>query len=316
LGAPPQQATTYLARHSAFDTATLLGLHSRLEAGYSARNDLYAQSWLLVRYLIQEQSTAFAEFQRRLAALSDWKAAFDWSMPPELTPGPNLDRLLTEYWAGREDWIFSTTTPMWPDEIEPRLRPLSPAAVHGLYAWLLALRNEKRARQEVELALALDSTELDALRTSFYVLAKTDVERQGIARRAVSGNGNRAEAWVMAADAATMGSKEQNAALDMAAKLEPENPRVQARRGFQALSSGDYRSALKELKFALRLTRPTAQTLVAYVVALGHNRHCEEARQIADNQMFSEELRKELRRTYASLGEQCAEELKGKAAGG
>ena len=306
LGVPSDNSLRALGVSRAIDSERLFGVGWAKELSYSWRNELYGQSWLLVRYLIEEQSEPFADFQQRVAHLADWRSAFDSIMPAGVTPGPQLDRKLNEYWASHRQWLFTVAAPMDPVQFRGDVRPLSPAAVHGLFSWLLPPSEMPRMRAEVNAALKLDPGELDALRSSFYVLARSAAERSELALRASASNPNSAEAWVMVADAAGQNAAAQRPALERAVKLDPENPRVLARLGILAQLSGDYRRALKDLRFSMRFALPTQQVLSAYITALGRVHHCSEARQIAESQLpgFTPAMLQRLRESYAAI-EDC-----------
>jgi hypothetical protein len=295
VGAPPSGRMRALEMAPRFDTRSLLAADSDEEV---PSQSFYGQSWLLVRYLIEEHSEAFAAFQRRLMDVADWRDAFEFSMPEGVSAGPNLDHRLQAYWADRANWVFAVTKPVEIPVITPEIRALSSAAVHGLYSWILR-GNRARTEEEADAALRLDPGETMALRTKMYLLPSTPEQRAEYARSAVAGHPESVDAWLLAMSG-SRSETEALAALRQAERLEPWHPQVQAARGYLRVKAGEAKAALPHLRFALHRMRPDAKLLKAYVTALAANDRCLEARQLVEGEFpaFSTEARNSFKATY------------------
>ncbi|MFZ5891074.1 MAG: DUF1570 domain-containing protein [Myxococcota bacterium] len=268
VGAPERRLTEELESNPDFDTASLFAYDSPRAGGVSKINGFYSQAWLLVRYLIEEHPREFVNFQRSLATSLDWRQAFALSMPPHLRDPVSLDRLLAAYWADRDHWIFAARKQIGLEAFESEVRPLSSAAVHGLYSWLLFYQGEA-AEREADEALRLDPHELTALRTKLY-RAPTMPERAAIARVAVAAHPQSVDAWLMMMDAST-DDREITAALERAQRIDVLNPRVQAKLGLRYMHANKPTLALPYLRSALHRLAPTHELVKAYRTALAAN---------------------------------------------
>lgn len=275
VGAAPSRSLT-LKSNTGFDTAALFAAHTPRAAGLRSVDGFYAQSWLLVRYLIEEHADAFAAFQRRLAHLGNWRVAYQTTLPPSVNEaGPSLDRRLQEYWDDRANWVYAASLKVDVPKAEVSIGALPLASVHGLYGWLL-VADRQRAEPEVEAALRLDPGEPLASRAKFYGWA-TVGERPALARQVIARRPDSVEGWLLLLDA-TPDAAEASHALQQALRLEPDNPRVRAALGLSQQQLNDARTALPNLHYALHTLAPTGQLLVSYVLALGSAGYCEEAR--------------------------------------
>lgn len=236
LGAPPSSRVEELQRWPGLDTQSLLAADSATQNGISQVHGFYAQAWLLVHYLISEHPEEFAKFQRQVAKLTDWRKAYDFSMPAGLAPGPGLDKVLSDYWEKRNTWAFAATKPVTLIEDTPRVEPLSAAEVHGIYSWLLP-QDSARLEAEANEALRLDPAQLDAIRTKSFRLNASTAERRALAERAVHAHPQEAEAWLLLA-ATPRSGKEQRESLERAARLDPDHPQVHMLRGLFLQADG------------------------------------------------------------------------------
>ncbi|MFT3925434.1 MAG: DUF1570 domain-containing protein [Myxococcales bacterium] len=140
----------------------------------------YSSSWLLVHYLMNNQSEAFQEYQKGLGLglPSDqaWRRAF-----PGLSDAA-LDREVEDYvMAGR---YARFSLPFKVSAVSLHERVLSRADEHALQAvlWLANFResrsqDEERARAAVELALALDPQHLMARTLQIDLMDDQDTAR-------------------------------------------------------------------------------------------------------------------------------------------
>lgn len=305
VGAPPAERVAELGANEAFDTEQLFAAGSPGLDGVGQIPHFYAQSWVLLHYLIEEQQAPFARFQRRLRDMTDWRSAFDWAMPEGLSPGPELNERLARHWADRKNWPFVAAKPVVLEVFEPTVTRMSQANVHGLFAWL-SLPDRDVAEREVNEALRLDPNELYALRTQLYGLPTSADGRDAIARRALVAHPNDIEAWLMAIDA-LKSDAEARAAIQRAKQLDVNHPRLQARIGFAHLRARNAKAALPHLSYALHRLIPNRALLAGYVEALLANGRCIEARQIAESTPphFSELDIAKLRERYAALKSEC-----------
>jgi hypothetical protein len=270
--------SNYLEWQADFDSAKLFQGAGRLASDVEAAEGFYAQSWLLVRYLLEEHADAFAAFQRDLAGMMHWRTAFDRSMPSALRDPQTLNAHLAEYWAARKQWVVARET-IQLERYEPEVRPLSPASVRGMFS-RLALYRRNDAEQQANEALQLDPTELTALRTKFY-LASTMPERAELAQRALAAHPSEVDAWLMTYEASTT-EREALAALQQAIRVDPTHPRVQAALGLAYVKTNRAKLALPYLRFALHRLAPSERLLGAYITALAANDRCDLAATIFD----------------------------------
>lgn len=306
VGAPPSSRVESMKQLRSFDTQAMFAAESARASGISEVSGFYAQSWLLVHFLITEHPEEFAQFQRQVAKLTDWHDAYRFAMPASLDAGPSLDKALSQYWENRGNWVFAATKPVVILDYKPEVRALPPAAVHGLYSWLLP-SDSPRMQEEANEALRLDPAQLDAIRTLSLRGNASKEQRRAWAERAVQAHPNDAEAWVLFALSPTSG-KEQKESLDHAALLDPENPQVQLLRALLLDANGRSKEALHDLRMALRTLVPSRTLVIAYVASLAANRKCIEAKQVSDTwaaQLTSEEkgaLRGALEKSCGSEG--------------
>jgi hypothetical protein len=115
-----------------------------------------------------------------------------------------------------------------------------------------------------------------------------------------------AQAWLMAADAG-LGPHSEYEALRHAYDLDPTLPLIHQRLAETAIRAGNPAAALANTRFAIRRSRPAAALLRAHVLALGANRRCREARDLAENRVpdFAEADLDLLRQSLLELKAQC-----------
>lgn len=240
----------------------------------------YTGAWFLVTYLMNGETAAFENFQKRLHRLVPWRRAWDESfdgMPPAA-----LDQKLLAY-AKRGGDITIVSTAMALPTIEPQLRSLSPAEAHGVKAMLASAAAPELAEREMRAALALDPDELDALSVQFRAIdAHPPEPRRRIAERAVAAHPEAGEAWFLQASAAPDASSRRSA-LERAAALEGQHPGVALLAAEDALARGEPAVALEQVRFALRRSALSPFMLGLFAAALEATGRCTEATNVARN---------------------------------
>jgi hypothetical protein len=244
-----------------------------------ATSRFYFTSWLLVHYLMNHQDEPFAQFQRDLAALRDWREA--WSDRfPKLGPAA-LDSSLEEYLDGGQFnyLVEQVDAPTFP----PRVRTLSPAEGHGLSAWIAyRLGAEDLADEESNTALALQHVELNALRTRYQSLRGPGraKDRLALARQVVQAYPESGEAWLLLARAGDS-PDERNRALTEAHQRMPDHPGVLELLAEAALEAEDPSAAMQHTDLLVRRTVLSMQVASLRLRALAMNGRCDEGRQVA-----------------------------------
>lgn len=122
---------------------------------------LYAASWLLVHWLVNRRSAAFAGYQQRLARAEDpaaaWKAAFPDLDPADKAAMASLDRELDAYSHSATNTPLRVVLPAVEQRLRPR--PMPPPEVHALRAELflrsLLPPEEAEPRVDAEIAASL-----------------------------------------------------------------------------------------------------------------------------------------------------------------
>lgn len=263
----------------------------------------YAGSWFLVTYLLNNEGPAFSLFQKRLHQLVPWRRAWDEAF--DGMTAASLDQKLSAY-ARRGGNIVTLNLELELPTVQPRLRLLSPAEMHGVKAELASLLRPDLAEQEARAALALDPDELRALSVQFRSIAgELSDHRQRIAERAVAAHPSAGEAWLLQATAASDRAT-QRRALERAAALDPSHPGVALRVAQAALERGDHAVALERVRFALRRSTLTPIMLGVYAAALEAAGRCVQAASVAENAsaLFGPDCRVSPRDTWEQVS--CA----------
>lgn len=272
-------------RHARFIPSTSQ-LFAARDFGSIAPGDaasFYLGSWVLVRYLLEEQPEGFERFQEALTRLTPWRRAWEQSFPG-LT-NARLDLELVAYLKSRR---FKTSMRRFAVPVfTPEVRVLSAAEVHGARALLANTSGEGIGEVEVAAALALDPNELNALTVRFHSLAAgARGLRADIARRAVKAHPREAGAWLLSAlAAADRGGR--RAALAQAQRLDPDHPGVAGLLAQDALSRGDPFAALLHVRHAQRRSGVTPRNLALQFAALAASSSCGEASAIVEQAALS-----------------------------
>jgi tetratricopeptide (TPR) repeat protein len=273
IGLPVQNYMDVFKSFSTYrQTSALFELTSSVEEDPRETSVVYASSWLLYHYLEDEQREAFHAFEADLTKLIDWREA--WAKHfPGLTPEA-VDTLVSDY-AKRHQMLHVSGDVQLPQfEIEPRA--LTAAEAHGIKAWTAArLSNRELAKEEAQLALAQDPSELSALKTIFESASNAE-ERIAIAQRAVAKHPDQATAWLL-----LLGSEapvaDRTRAFEQAARLAPDHPAVRLAKAEMALESKVPEDALESAMVAVRRAAPTPRVLATLIRSLAHGVGCTEA---------------------------------------
>lgn len=237
---------------------------------------------ILMHYLLNHRADGFLDLQRRLARLEParnaWRATF-----PDLDDD-QLSRTLDVYVRSARYVVKSIPLAPWRGETE--MRPLTDAEVHGLRAYLFAkahLPNQPTklvvAHAEIDEALRIDPSVLDALAVAFYAPeVRIDTPHPELARRAVSAHPESWLAWLMVADSTS--SRDDPArltALAHALEVAPDQPEVLTRIAALKASSGNWDEALAFSTKALRTGAVRPDLWMIRLAALPNTARCAEA---------------------------------------
>lgn len=240
----------------------------------------YRGAWLLTQYLLNQHGARFGKFQIALGRLVDWRTA--WSEQFRDVED-RFDDDLAE--AARRLKYAVVTTTVRPEAFEATSRPLSKAAVHGLFALASRVKGSKDGqtlRTEIEAALRGDPDEISALGASFYGLPLSMEARAELARKAVAAHPESVLAWLMAADAAA-GPEARSQAIAAAIRADPFSPGARARSALNKIALGQAKAALADTSLAIRLGAPNVKIFRAHSIALAANGRCEDALSVQMN---------------------------------
>jgi hypothetical protein len=168
----------------------------------ATRASFIVTSWLSVHYLFNHEPDRFLDFQRRLIATADaraaWRAAF-----PELTPAA-MDERLAAY-AFREGSFATFKTRLPPIRYVEEAKPLTDAQVHALRALLYATMPAPRtdlARGELAEAFRLDPASVPAAYVQRAILGEEEADLE-LPKRLVARHPEDPMAWLLLARART-----------------------------------------------------------------------------------------------------------------
>lgn len=192
----------------------------------------YASAWLWVYYLWNVHPERFADFQARLARLEEPRAAWNEAFRNAGDLEGDLQMYLQHYAHRRPD---PQPLPMPPVSSSAQTRELSCAEVHALRATLFLHASDRplaeRVRQvarEVEQALALEPTQLDAARLRDYFV-EDPARRLALAREVLGAHPESGPAWELLGQALRdtgAPTAEQERAFTRAAELAPDDAAV------------------------------------------------------------------------------------------
>jgi hypothetical protein len=306
MGEPSAERMLTLLRRRSFPARELLAVQA-LPAGVDGAR-FEASAWLLVHYLMNHRSAAFARLQGRLNALA--RPADAWAAEmPDLPPDRLQTELLQYFASGR---YTVDELPMEPPTATVRTRVLPDAEVHGVYAFLYASAidpQRERVREQVAEALAGDAGSLDGLAVSFYLLSGNgDPARGELARRATAAHPESWLAWTMVADAAGPDATSRRTALARALALSPSQPQVLVRQALLDGAQGRWREAVVFTTRALRNRSAEPGLYLTHVQALAHTGYCREGAALAEAlpALLPAALAQEVGRGWASLAAECA----------
>lgn len=301
IGGVPSERFPSLLR-SRTDTASLLSVSDDAYAPGKFQ-DFYAQSWLLLHYFIFEQASAFANFQRSVGNLDDWRIAYDGIFESTVEPGPRLDALLQKHLADRANWSLFTLE-MLVDSVQPSVRALGQGEVHGLAARLFGRRDPEQAQAEVARALELDPSNLDALEVGFYLTRDANAEQaRSVAARALASHPESSMAWAMAVEAGLKPNDE--ATLRQALSLDPLAPRVLELLARAELREHHNEAAYVHAAIALRRSGAFEGLTDLYFASAQASGHCDQAWAIARNSFLTEAQRARFEQQLAGAGPRC-----------
>lgn len=245
----------------------------------SETSRFYFTSWLLVHYLMNHHGEPFYQFQFDLSSLRDWREA--WTLRfPKLGP-VQLDAGLEQYLDGGQFNYVAEQVELPP--FSPEVRTLSAAEGHGLSSWIAhRLGIRQLAEQESDAALALQSNELNALRTRYDSLRGPAQAKQRLelSRQLVGAYPDSGEAWLLLAKSGDS-ADERSHALAQAQRLMPAHPGVLELLAAGALDAGDATAALQHTDLLIRRTLLHMNIASLHLRALSMNGRCDAARQVA-----------------------------------
>ncbi len=242
----------------------------------------YGGAWLFTQYLLNQEGARFGKFQAALGRLSDWQTA--WSEQFGDVEA-RLDHDVLE--AARRPKYAVVAEPLQPLAFEATSRPLSEAAVHGVFARASMIdggQDNQLLRTESEAALRADPGEINALASAFYGLPLSAEARSELARKAVTAHPESALAWLMATDTA-VGAEGRTQAIAAALRADPFSPGALLRSALNKIELGQAQAALADTRLAIKLGAPNARLFRAHRIALSANGRCEDARRVQMNRV-------------------------------
>ncbi|WP_163994873.1 DUF1570 domain-containing protein [Pyxidicoccus caerfyrddinensis] len=281
----------------------------------------YSGSWLLVHWLYNTRSEAFADYQAQLAQGDDPDSSLRATLPDLYAR--SLDSVLLEYLKRGSYQELTVQVP--PVSSSFAERPLEDAEVHATRSKLAAMAagmaeqqtraqtREKLAKAELTEAIRLEPQGVLALRTKAAIAPEH--ERAGIARAAVAAHPDESAAWLLLAtslprDAASRNEREE--ALRKALALAPRHVSAANRLAWMLVTEGRFAEALPIAKRAVSLAPWSPHVLDTYAMASAGVGACAEAilaeRRAIDllQEHRQPELEKVLRSRLAALGrESC-----------
>ncbi len=192
----------------------------------------YASAWAWVYFLSSVHPERFADFQARLSRFEEPRAAWDAAFQNAGDLEGELRMFLLNQRHRRKD---PQPVPMPPVPSTVQTRELSCAEVHALRATLFLHASDKplverlgHVAREVDRALTLDATQLDAARLRDHFV-EGPAQRLALAREVVRAHPERGPAWELLGHALRdTGAPvaEQERAFTRAAELSPEDAGV------------------------------------------------------------------------------------------
>jgi tetratricopeptide (TPR) repeat protein len=244
---------------------------------------MYAGSWLLVHWLIDERPEAFAAYQSLLAQGVAPEAALKQALPGMGSPA--LDLTLLEYIRNRR--YKERTVPVPPVGTSFVETVLEDAEVHAIRSKLAALgarlawrepfieNRKKLAKAELDESLRLNPRGLSALTTQLR--SAPESERPALAQAAVEAHPEEAEAWLLLAAARTDDPAAQEAAYKKALELEPQSFYAATGLAWLYVTQGRIPEALPLAQRAVQVAPWSAYALDTYALALAGSGACAEA---------------------------------------
>lgn len=241
------------------------------------KESLYATSWLLVHFLVNQRGPSFAEFQKRLGRAEDpaaaWNATFpEWSL--DAAGGPEkLDAALEAY-EKHGSFVYRHLTV----EVSPSVaeRPMSPGEVHALRLSMPRRWPQPALEAEASEALAEDPGHVEALR---HLVSLSRIEAIPAARRAVEAHPDAPRAWSFLANAlaGSPGAAEREAALRKAVALAPDDLEGLVPLAAYLLEAGRSGEALPTSRRAVEVAPWSPVTLLLHATILADLGRCGDA---------------------------------------
>jgi tetratricopeptide (TPR) repeat protein len=265
---------------------------------------LYAGSWLLVHWLLNERPEAFARY---LALMNEGvapEAALRQALPGMESPA--LDSALLNYLRNRR--YRERTVPVPPVGTGFIETVLEDAEVHAIRSKLAELgarlawrepfitNRKKLAKAELDESLRLNPKGLPAL--TMQLRSASESERPDLARVAVEAHPEENEAWLLRASTQAEDPAAQEASYKKALELEPKSFYAATGLAWLYVTQGRIPEALPLAQWAVQLAPWSTYALDTYALALAGGGACDEALRMEERalELISEDGDPELER--------------------
>lgn len=246
--------------------------------------DFYAQSWLLVHMLVNEQRPQFEAFLQRLARSEDPDQAFAAAFPG-LTPAQLAERAGPYSQRGQ---FLKVRVPLPPFQGELVARAVPPGEtlrVRAELEWLAARVHggeglRARALESARRAFAAVPGDPLALALLHAQAPPSDERRLADLRALVAASPQDVRGWTLLAEALAGKADlalERLAALDKAFALGPDDPRALAALAWSRAAQGRRQEAIDLAQKAVRLAPGNPGVLDTYAVTLAQAGRCADA---------------------------------------
>jgi tetratricopeptide (TPR) repeat protein len=242
-------------------------------------------SWLLVHWLSNTQPQAFSRYRAELMQGAPAKSAFATAFPGfDVAAAEHVLHEYSQHPGHTEVLVPLRSTP---PPLEDRV--LAPADLHVLQArlafayWTFGPRTlteaqlKEQEREQIGMALALDSTNVEALSIDTWSPVAHRLSR---ARASAAAHPDDARAWVLLGNLLTEaqpGSPEQEKAFRQAVSLAPKNPETLNNLAWLLLNQGKVAEALPFSMRAMKAAPQYSHILDTYAALMFRLGNCDTA---------------------------------------